>query len=819
MRLNKITSAMMISAAAFIWGCGGSGSDSGQGSDNNNPVQDSIKPGLSVSDSVADKRAKAILSQMTLDQKIQLVHGHGMPNFIYGYQKFPGMFFGPEGALPDAVSYIPGIPALGIPDNNFVDSAAGPNVPNQFVTTLPAPIAVASTWDPSLAELAGRRAGLEARTLGFASAVGGAGLNLTRDPRNGRTFEYAGEDPVLGGEMAAQRIIGTQSQQVMMATKHYAMNNSETDRFVSNSVVDEQTMRETELLAYEIAVEKGNPAYVMCAYNRINSVFSCENKELLDALKKDMGFKGMVQSDWSATRSTVASALAGLDEEQPGITRIGENASYIIKAFFNGGWFAQRLSDAVSNGDVPMERLDDMVFRKLRSMIVTGVMDNPPTGRYKVDQTRGQQDAYKIAADSMVLLKNGSGQNGVEAPLPLQNMAGKKITVIGIHADKGVIAGGGSGGSQPYFQNQVDLCDENPAYPYAVCPTFLGATPLDAIRKEFPDANINYLSGDDLNAAESAAADSDVTIIFAGVWYNEGTDQPNLSLPSPATDTTKVFTYDQDALISAVAKKSKKSIVVLETGSAVTMPWISDVDAVLNAWYPGQMGAYAIADILSGDVNPSGKLPLTFPKDETQLVMPELPFNVGAKFSPVGIVLPFMEPELQPAIDSALGEGMYNRLISIPYNEKLLSNGYKWMDANNIEPLFRFGYGLSYTTFGYSDVSSSRATDGSVDVTFTITNTGSRAGAEVAQVYASLPANVPGHVQPPKKLVGWKKVELAAGASKSVTVNVPKKYISTWDADSKHTWVLTPGRYDFNVSDSADLNSANALSTSLTLNN
>ncbi len=272
-------------------------------------------------------------------------------------------------------------------------------------------------------------------------------------------------------------------------------------------------------------------------------------------------------------------------------------------------------------------------------------------------------------------------------------------------------------------------------------------------------------------------------------------------------------------MIAAVSVKANKTVVILESGSAVKMPWLDQVDAVLNAWYPGQQGAYAIADILSGDVNPSGKLPLAFPKDESGLAMPSLPFNITKTFQLPTLFLD-MEPMIKPMVDDLFGAGSYDHLTSIKYDEKLLSNGYKWMDANDIEPLFHFGHGISYTSFNYSTISSAPAIDGSVNINFTITNTGSRDGAEVAQVYASLPEDVPGHAQPLKKLVGWKKVELAPGESRSVTVNVPKKYISTWNVSTiPHKWVFTPGSYVFHVSDSADLTSTNALSTSLILGN
>lgn len=819
MRLNKITSAMMISATAFLWGCGGGGGggddSTDTGNNNNSGASTTVPAGLTVSDAEADQRARLLLAQMTLDQKIQLVHGSGMPNLINGYQGVvgAGMYNGVvKGALPDAVGYIPGIAELGIPELNFVDSGSGVFVPKQFATPLPAPILVASSWDLDVAKRAGLRTGLEARTLGFSNPLGGAGVNLARDPRNGRTFEYSGEDPVLAGEMAAARIIGTQSQQVMVSLKHYGMNNSETNRNVSNSIVDEQTMRETEMLGFEIAVQKGNPAYVMCSYNRVNGTHACQSDELMSMLKKDMGFKGVVHSDWGALHTTAVAANAGLDEEQPGIERDDAEMPIAVTFYFGAAFFSSKLSDAVTSGEVPISRIDDMVFRKLRSMISTGVMDNPLPARQAINQVAGTADAYKIATEGMVLLKNEQNT------LPLTAMAGKKIAVIGLNADKGVVSGGGSGGSQPYYENQVTDCATDLGTIFANCPVFLGDSPLSAIKKEFPGAQISYFSGEDTAAAETAATDADVTIIFAGNWGNEGADNPSMALPSPETDPTGSFTYDQDALISAVAETAKKTVVVLEVGTAVKMPWLPQVDAVLNAWYPGQQGAYAIADILSGEVNPSGKLPLTFPKDESDLVMVDVPKNLG-EYSPLsGLVVVLLEDMLKGIVNGLYGDDAYDNITSIKYDEKLLSNGYKWMDANNIEPLFHFGHGLSYTSFAYSDASSAIASDGSVNVTFTITNTGGRAGAEIAQVYASLPDNVPGHQQPVKKLVGWKKVNLNAGGAQTVTVNVPKKYVSTWNPSaSPRQWTLTPGQYDFHISDSADLTSANSLSTSLAL--
>ncbi|MGU5814547.1 beta-glucosidase [Aeromonas hydrophila] len=815
MQLNKITSVIMLSASSLIFGCGDSG-----GGESEKPSSDgtnaSIPAGHTISDAEADKRAKILLAQMTMDQKIQLVHGHGMPNMFNGY---PGITFEkpPENALPDAVSFIPGIKALGIPDNNIVDSGSGPNVPGQNVTALPSPISVAASWDLDLAKRIGERVGLESRTLGFATALGGHGVNLTRDPRNGRVFEYMGEDPVLAGELTASRIIGTQSMQVMTSLKHYAMNGSETDRFVSNSVVDEQTMRETELLGFEIAIEKGKPAYVMCSYNRVNGTYACENEYLLnDVLKKEWKFQGMVQSDWGAQHSTIAAANTGMDEEQPGIERDASAIPSNLRIFFGGGWFAQRLADAVADGRVPMSRLDDMVFRKLRSMIATGVMDNPPPARQQIDQASGNIDAYKLAADSIVLLKNSSIKNDNQAPLPLTNMTGKKIAVIGLNADKGVLGGGGSGAAPVYYESQVTDCDTNPASIYANCPVFMGVTPVEALKAKFPNSQISYYNGENTNEAVTAADNADVTIVFAGVWGNEASDNMDLSLANPDNDKTGIFKYNQDDLIAAVATKAKKTVVVLENGSAVKMPWVSEVDAILETWYPGVQGANAIADVLSGDVNPSAKLPITFPVDEDDLVMPKLPTNVG-NLTGMGLIFLDLEKIFKPQYDSQFGEGAYDKLIAVNYDEKLLSNGYKWMDSKDIEPLFHFGHGLSYTSFKYSDALSEVNNDGSVTVSINITNTGGRFGQEIAQVYASLPDNVPGHKQPKKKLVGWKKVGIMPNETKTVKVNVPRKYLSTWDAAQTKKWLFTPGEYVFSVSDSADTKSANTLTTSLNI--
>lgn len=808
--LNRAKSAaLLIGASIALTACGGGdgGSESSK-----TASEDVISSGFSVSDKVADERAKAIVKNMTMEQKIKLVHGQGQPNWAntYLFQNYPV----PTGAIKEAVGYIPGIPELGIPENNMIDVSSGVNAPGLKATAFPATVGLAASWDTQLAHDFGYRVGLESRDLGFMTALGG-GINLVRDPRNGRGFEYMGEDPILAGELGAERTIGVQSNKMISTIKHFAFNGTETDRFISNSVVDEQTMRETELLAFEIAITKGKPGYVMCAYNLVNSVYACENPYLLnDVLKKEWGFKGMVVSDWGAQSSTIAAANNGLDEEQPGQIAEDTEIPTDMKVFFGGPWFIKNLSDAVANGDVPISRLDDMVVRKLRTMIAVGAMDNPPT-RGAINEAAGNADALRFAERSIVLLKNEPPMvdGDITPVLPLSNKNIRKIVVIGSHADKGTLSGSGSGGAAPLIENAEQGCGSSLASWYPDCPMFLGSAPLQAIKDKFPHAEVTYQTGENAEEAAVAAENADVAIVFAASWNVEGKDWPDMNLPSPLTDKTGVFNYDQDALISTVAARAKRSVVVLEIGQAVKMPWLSDVNAVFSAWYPGAKGGEAIANILSGDVNPSGKLPVTFPMSEEDLVMPNLPFSIG-NFMGIGIAPKYIAEEMRNVIDGIFGTGSYDKFRTVPYDEKLML-GYKWFDDQGIKPLFPFGYGLSYTKFEYSDISSSLNGDGNVDVSFTIKNVGEKRGREIAQVYATLPDNVPGNKQPPKKLVGWSNVELNSGESKTVTVSIPRKYISVWDANNTKQWYLTPGEYKFSAMNSSSPDAENKLDTSV----
>ncbi|SMG53613.1 beta-glucosidase family protein [Paraburkholderia susongensis] len=689
---------------------------------------------------LADMRAAALVAQLTLDEKIQLVHGTGMPTVGLG---------GPFPSWVQGAGYIPGVSRLGIPALATADSAGGVNVQNAHATALPAPVALAASWNVQLAGIYGARIARELRVLGYAEGLGG-GINLAREPRDGRTFEYMGEDPVLAGTMSAARTMGTQSQNVIATVKHYAFNDQETNRMTSNSVVDERTMRETELLAFEIAVREGRPGNVMCSYNLINGVYACQNPELLTTiLKNEWGFKGKVQSDWTANHSTVASAMAGLDEEQPGDLGAA-GASYGITSYFGSA-----LKSAVQSGSVPVSRLNDMVFRRLRTMIALGVMDNPPTPGGSVDQTAGNRDALTVAHESMVLLKNASPDGSNQPVLPLAAGSLHSVVVIGGHADVGVISGGGSGGVPAADGNAVSGCQSgNPLL--STCATWYKSSPFNAIKAKAPQATVTFLDGTNAAAAASAAANADVAIVFATQWESEGSDLASLSLPDSKADPSNQ-SYDQNALINAVAARAKRTIVVLENGSPVTMPWLDSVHGVLEAWYPGVQGGQGIADILFGDVNPSGKLPITFPRQEADLP--------------------------QPTIDA--------NNLNVVYSEGLLM-GYRWYDAKNIDPLFPFGYGLSYTSFSYSGLRTRTDHGGNVIATFTVTNTGSRAGAEVAQVYATLP---PGLGEPPKRLVGWAKVGLNPGQSQQVNVVIPARRLATWNVTT-HSWQVHGGSYE-----------------------
>jgi beta-glucosidase len=688
-----------------------------------------------------DERAALVLKEMTLDEKIAMLHGVGMPT------DDPVT---PENELSNrGVGYSAGVPRLGIPGIDMSDAAYGvrsSGVNGRYSTALPANVAAAASWDTEAAFEYGALIGRELRAQGFNMSLGG-GVDITREPRNGRTFEYLGEDPVLAGTLVGSLIAGTQSQHVIGDIKHYAFNDQESGRTSVNVHIGNRAARESDLLAFEIGVTTGNPAAVMCSYNRVNGDYACENKYLLnDVLKKAWQFPGFVLSDWGGTHSTEKASTAGLDNEEPG-------------SFF----FSDRYKAAVLAGKIPVSELDDHVQRILRSMFAVGVVDYPRQ-RSVIDPLAGLETARKIEESSIVLLKN------THAALPLEATKLRTITVIGAHADVGMISGGGSAQVDPPVGNAIAAPGQGATHWQDQI--WFPTSPLKAIQARAPKTTVKYDSGADPVAAAAAAKGADVAIVFAYQWESEGTDLPNLSLP-----------LHQDDLIAKVAAANPHTIVVLETGSPVTMPWVNAPAAILEAWFAGSDGANALGNILFGSVNPSGKLPNTFPLSETDLPHPT-------------ITMPPPESDHFPASATPEQEAAGLPPFQVSYDEGI-KVGYKWYDAEKKPVLFPFGYGLSYTSYKYAGLQVT--TEKAVKVTFTLANTGARSGAEIAEVYASLPASAQ---EPPKRLVGWSKVKLNAGEKKTVTVEIDPKYLSIFD-EQKDGWTLVPGDYTLLVGGSS----------------
>ena len=687
-----------------------------------------------------DERAAMVVKEMTLDEKISLLHGTGME----GLSPMSPLAIHSNGGA----GYVVGIPRLGIPGIQMSDAAYGVRNSGdngRYSTALPSDIASAASWDTEAAYQYGALIGRELRAQGYNMSLGG-GINLTREPRNGRTFEYLGEDPVLAGKMVASVVKGLQAQHVLGDIKHYALNDQESGRNAVNVNIDKRSARESDLLAFEIGVQESDVAGVMCSYNRVNGDYACENKYLLnEVLKKDWNFKGFVLTDWGGAHSVEKASAAGLDHEEPGWIFYGEE-----------------LKKAVESGKVPAAEVDQHVHRILRAMFATGVIDDP-VRRSVVDVVGGFEVARKIEEQSAVLLKNDGGQ------LPLDATKVHTIAVIGPHADVGMISGGGSAQVDPPGGNAI--MPPGQGQTRWLEPNWFPTSPLKSIRAKVPGANVQFNSGADAGAAASLAKAADVAIVFAYQWESEGMDLPSLSLPE-----------HQDDLIAKVAAANPHTIVVIESGGPVTMPWVDQVSGILEAWFAGSSGSDAVANILFGDVNPSAKLPVTFPKSEADLPHPTL-------------VKP---PKVTVDADR---EGWKRIAAGLPafqvtYDEGV-KVGYKWYDAEKKPVLFPFGYGLSYTTYSYSGL---KVTPGkNPQVSFTVTNTGNRAGAEIAEVYASLPAAA---AEPPKRLVAFTKVKLNGGESKEVTVAVDQKFLSIFNVE-KDGWQLLPGEYTFLVGGSS----------------
>lgn len=675
-----------------------------------------------------EERAELTLKQLTLDEKLALLPGNGMAHV-------------PEWQMPltyltnGSAGYVEGVKRLGMPPFFISDTAYGvrdSGANGRYSTAMPSNLGAASSWDAESACEYGEVIGRELRAQGFDMTLGG-GVNLTREPRNGRTFEYAVEDPLLAGTFVGSLMKCEQAQHVIGNIKHYAVNDQETGRYIVNSIISKWAMQESDLLAFHIAISIANHGAVMCSYNRINGDFGCENSYMLrDVLKKDWGFKGFVISDWGGTHSTEKASAVGLDQEEP-----------------MADYFGPKLKEAVDAGKVTLSEIDDHVRRILYAEFLSGIVDDP-LQKSVVDVEKGLEVAQRVEEKSIVLLKNS------RAVLPIIPSKVHSIAIIGGHADIGMISSGESA--------QVDPPGGN-----AIMPSGKGATiwqhpiwfptsPLKALRAKLPNTKIDFDSGTDLKSAVSLARCSDLAIVFAYQWESEDMDLPSLSLPD-----------NWDALIEQVAAANPRTIVVLETGTAVTMPWLDKVAGVVEAWYAGSAGHKALANVLVGDVNPTGKLAITFPKSEKDLPHPVIP------------ALPTPDRTSNYAVHYDEGPEV----------------GYKWYEAEHRQPLFAFGFGLSYASYAYSGLSvdSSART-----VRFTVNNTGKRAGIEIAEVYAKLPK---GADESFKRLVGWKRVTLAPGESQTVTVAIDPRVLQTFD-EANDNWRLVPGDYEVFVGSSSD---------------
>ena len=682
-------------------------------------------------------RVDDLLHRLTLDEKISLVHANS---------KFT--------TAP--------IPRLGIPTRWLDDGPhgvredIGPDTwlpagrTDDFSTALPSATCLAATWDPSLAVVYGTVIGQEARARGKQIMLGPA-INMQRTPLDGRNFEYMGEDPFLTGRTAVGYIQGEQSQGLSSCVKHFACNNQEADRGTINVELDERALREIYLPGFYAAVTEGHAHCVMGAYNQIRGQHCCENDMLLNQiLKGEWGFDGLVMSDWDGTHNTDEAARNGLDLE------MGTEKPYA--QYYLAGAF----EDGIKSGKYPMALLDDKVRRNLRVMFLTHTFDHEgPKG--SLNTPAHQQTAKEIAEAGMVLLKND------QALLPLNAAHLKTIAVIGENGNRMICHSGGSSELKCMFE----------------------ITPLEGIiRRAGPGVTVTYAPGYQhtpgkwepkaarvdpallVDQAVQAAKNADVVIYVGGLNHDdgigdaEGTDRTDLSLP-----------YGQDALIAKILAANPHTVVTLLSGGAVEMPWLSQAPAVLQAWYPGMESGAAVADVLFGDTDPSGKLPFTFPKQ-----LADSPAHA-----------PGNPPGTYPGVDG-----------TVHYSEGLLI-GYRWFDTKKIEPLFPFGFGLSYTHFTYAnlklapgDVSADAA--GTVNVQCDLTNAGDRDGADVAEVYVH--QQHPTLFRPEQELKGFAKTFLKAGETKTVTIPLDARAFAFYDPQ-QHGWTAEKDDFDIRVGDSS----------------
>ncbi len=633
-------------------------------------------------------------------------------------------------ATNGAIGSTPAIPSLCIPEVTQEDGPAGVADGVQGVTQLPAPVNDAATWSPNAAKGYGKVLGNEEWTKGN-EVVYAPTINIQRDPRWGRNFEALSEDPYLTGTLASSEIHGIQSQGPIAQVKHFAVYNQETNRNTTSNVVNvnQRTLHEIYLPAFYDAVTKGGAGSVMCSYSSPNGTYACQNAPLLSILEQRWGFKGWVGSDYGATHSTVAAANAGLDQEQPEST-----------------YFGNALAAAVNSGQVSEATIDNAVGRVLYELFRFGLFNHQPTGTESTPASTPAHVAFAQAdaEEGAVLLKN----TGRALPLPSSTPS---VAVIGADGSTSPLSAGG--GSASVTAASV-------------------VSPLAGITARAGSATtVTSYAGTDPTAAAAAAKAAKVAVVFADNFESEGSDLTNITLSG-----------NQNQVISAVAKANSHTIVVLNTGGPVTMPWLSKVHGVIEAWYPGQQDGAAIASLLYGDSNPSGHLPETFPKSLAQ--------------TPTASARQF------PGVNGVS-----------TYSEKL-EVGYRYYDTAHVTPLFPFGYGLSYTSFRYSHLTLSKtrvanAVSGPgggqsstlVSVKATVTNTGTRAGADVAQLYLGDPHSTG---EPARQLEGYKRVALQPGQSTTVSFPVTGHALSYFSTKA-NGWVVPDGDFEAYVGDSSAL--------------
>jgi beta-glucosidase len=679
-----------------------------------------------------EERIENALSLMTTEEKVALCHAQS---------KFSSKGVARLG-IPEVWS---SDGSHGISDENVWDEWGGAGWTNDSCTAFPALTGLAATFNPEMAMLYGKSIGEEARYRNKMVLLG-PGVNIYRTPLNGRNFEYMGEDPYLASQMVVPYIQGVQSNSVAACVKHFALNNQEICRGEINVNVSDRALHEIYLPAFKAAVQEGKVWSIMGAYNKVRGEHCCHSDFLLNKiLKNDWQFDGVVISDWGGVHSTDEAVNNGLDIEMGTYTNgLTTQGHFPYSSYYLANPFLEGLKSGKYNKTV----LDDKARRILRMIFRTTMSANRPFGKFVSPEH--SQAARKIADEGIVLLKNDNQF------LPIAAGKHKKIAVIGENASRSLVVGGGSTSLKVAYE----------------------VSPLQGLKDKYGEANIVYsmgyasgpslygreepskLNADSLvNAAIEVARNADVVFFVGGLNKNyfqdcESGDRKSLNLP-----------FGQDKLIEELLKVNKNTAVVLFSGNAVAMPWVDKVPAIVQGWYLGSEAGNALAGIISGDVNPSGKLPVSFPKKLE---------DIGAH-----------------SFDKLCYPG---DSVNVCYKEDILV-GYRWLDTKKLEPLFPFGYGLSYTTFTWSKPSVDKTNvkaDGTVTVSFTLTNSGKVDGAETAQLYVSKPKSEV--TRAAKELKAFKKVFLKAGESRLVTLEVPASSFAYYD-ESKSSWAVEPGSY------------------------